>query len=44
MKLRIRYVVYDAIESGFHVLADKPMVIHPQEFNNLETAFRSAAE
>ena len=42
-KKKTKYIL-DAIENGFHVLADKPMVIHPQEFDNLETAFRRAAE
>jgi len=33
-----------SIKEGFHVLADKPMVITPEEFPKLEEAFRIAGE
>jgi len=33
-----------AINGGFNVLADKPMIIHPEDFPKLEKTFRSAQE
>jgi len=33
-----------ALKAGFHVLADKPMVINSQEFKTLETAFATAQQ
>jgi predicted dehydrogenase len=33
-----------AVQAGFNVLSDKPMVITPAEFPKLEEAFRAAAE
>ncbi len=42
-KKKTKYIL-EAIENGFHVFADKPMVIHPNEFKNLEKAFQRAEE
>ena len=36
--------ILEAIENGFHVYADKPMVIDPKEYKSLEKAFRIAEE
>ena len=36
--------ILKTIEAGIHVLADKPMVITPEEFPKLEQAFQVAAE
>lgn len=33
-----------SLQGGFHVLADKPMVINSGEFNNLKEAFKTAAD
>ncbi len=40
---KTEYIVR-AIEAGFHVLADKPMVRTPADLERLEQAFRTAAE
>ncbi len=40
-KKKTTYIL-DAIKKGFHVYADKPMVIQPQEFQTLEKAFELA--
>ena len=42
-KKKTRYIL-KAIENGFHVYADKPMVINPEEFEDLEKAFEIANE
>ena len=36
--------ITNSIEAGYHVLADKPMVIRPQDFPALEAAFAKAKE
>ena len=36
--------ILKAIENGFHVYADKPMVIDPEEYQALEEAFKIAKE
>ena len=36
--------ILSSIKAGFNVLADKPMVITPEDFPKLEEAFRVAAE
>jgi len=36
--------ILKAVQNGIHVLADKPMVISPDEFPMLEEAFATAAE
>jgi predicted dehydrogenase len=36
--------ILDAVEAGINVLADKPMVIDPEEFPLIEKAFRIAEE
>lgn len=36
--------IHKAIDNGIHVLADKPMVIQPDEFAMLQEAFKTAAE
>ena len=36
--------IYKTIEAGINVLADKPMVIFPEEFPKLEKAFQMAEE
>jgi predicted dehydrogenase len=36
--------ILEAVEAGIHVLADKPMVITPEEFPILEKAFNVAGE
>jgi len=36
--------ILKAVQNGIHVLADKPMVISPDEFPLLEEAFNTAAE
>jgi predicted dehydrogenase len=36
--------ILKTIQAGIHVLADKPMVIFPEEFSKLEEAFRVANE
>lgn len=36
--------ILNAIEHGFHVYADKPMVIDPNEYQALEQAFQLAKE
>jgi len=36
--------ILKAVKNGIHVLADKPMVISPEEFPMLEEAFTAAAE
>ena len=36
--------ILQAIENGFHVYADKPMVIDPKEYKALEQAFEKAKE
>jgi predicted dehydrogenase len=36
--------IYRSIESGFNVLADKPMIIFPGDFEILEESFRIAEE
>lgn len=36
--------ILEAVSSGIHVLADKPMVISPNEFSTLEKAFATAKE
>lgn len=40
---KIEYI-QSSIESGLHVLADKPMVIHPDGYPKLEEAFEMAEE
>ena len=40
-KKKTKYIL-DAIKKGFHVFADKPMVIQPEEFQTLEEAFKLA--
>lgn len=42
-KKKTTYIL-DAINQGFHVYADKPMVIQPEEFQTLEKAFKLAGE
>ncbi len=42
-KKKTEYIL-NAIENGFHVYADKPMVIHPEEYKALEKAFLIAQE
>ena len=42
-KKKTTYIL-DAINQGFHVYADKPMVIQPEEFQTLERAFKLAGE
>jgi predicted dehydrogenase len=36
--------ILEAVDAGLNVLADKPMVIEPEEFSDLEKAFRIAEE
>src|SRR5690606_36314333 len=36
--------ILESVKAGLHVLADKPMVISPEEFPQLEKAFEVAAE
>lgn len=36
--------ILGSVKAGFHVLADKPMVISPEDFPKLEEAFRIAGE
>jgi len=36
--------ILKSVKAGFNVLADKPMVITPEEFPRLEEAFKTAAE
>lgn len=36
--------ILEAVEAGINVLADKPMVIEPEEFSDLERAFQIAEE
>ena len=40
---KTKYIL-KAVEAGINVLADKPMVISPEEFPNLEKAFSEAKE
>lgn len=42
-KKKTTYIL-DAINKGFHVYADKPMVIQPEEFQTLEKAFKLAGK
>ena len=42
-KKKTTYIL-DAINKGFHLYADKPMVIQPEEFQTLEKAFKLAGE
>jgi predicted dehydrogenase len=41
--LKIKYIL-ESVEAGINVLADKPMVISPEDFPKLEQAFRVADE
>ena len=43
MQKKTEYIL-KTIEAGINVLADKPMVITPDEFPRLEKAFQVAAE
>jgi predicted dehydrogenase len=38
------HYISESVKAGFHVLADKPMIIHPKEFEELRRVFEQAAQ